>query len=112
MVATGAGSFDQLLRLLLIELLLCSFDQSQHIAHSENSRRHPVGAKTRVGALLADADVMAAPDRLAHRKRRTAARIAVELGQDDAVDVQGVVESLATFTASWPVIASTARITS
>ena len=43
-------------------------------------------------------------------ERGAAARVAVELGQDDAGEVEALVEALATiFTASWPIIASTTR---
>jgi hypothetical protein len=54
-------------------------------------------------------------DRLARdglqAQRRAAAGVAVQLGQDRAGDVQGLVKMVATLTASWPVAASsTSRI--
>jgi len=57
-------------------------DQRQHIAHAEDALRHPFGVEgfQPVG-LFADADEL---ERLAgdvaHRQRRTAARVAVEFG--------------------------------
>ena len=67
------------------------------------------GTASRPASFSPDADEL---DRLAgdvaHRQRRAAARIAVELGEHDAGQRQRVAERLrATLTASWPCIAST-----
>ena len=59
-------------------------DQRQDVAHAEDARRHALGMeRLEAVELLADAGEL---DRLAgdvaHRQRRAAARVAVELGQD------------------------------
>jgi hypothetical protein len=48
-------------------------------------------------------------DDLLDRQGGAAAGVAVELGEDDAVEGEGLVEASATVTASWPVMASTTR---
>src|ERR1039457_490024 len=93
---TREGALDHLLRLLLVELVLRALDEREHVAHTENARRHAVGReRLQVGHLLAGAAVH---DRLAdgraHREWRTAPGATVELGEDDAVDADGIVESL------------------
>jgi hypothetical protein len=78
------------------------FDQRQHVAHAEDARSHPLrmeGFET--GQFFADAGEL---DRLAgdvtHRQRRTAARIAIELGEDDAGQRQRSLKALAVLMAS------------
>ena len=83
-------------RLVLVELLLRLLDQRHHVAHAEDALRHPVGVEALEGVeLLAGRGVH---DRLAgdglHRQRGSAARVAVELGQHDAVEVRGPGEAL------------------
>ena len=92
----GEGTLDHLLGLLLVELLLGALDEREHVAHAEDARRHAVGReRLEVGDLLADAAVHdRLADGLAHRQRGTAARVAVELGEDHAVDADGVIEPL------------------
>ncbi len=75
---------------LLVHLLVRVLDQGQDIAHAEDPRRHPVRMKNlEPGKLLAHADEF---DRragdLPHRKRGAAARVAIELGEDDAGERQ------------------------
>jgi hypothetical protein len=49
-------------------------------------------------------------DDLLDRQRGAAAGVAVELGEDDAVELEGLAwNASATVTASWPVMASTTR---
>ena len=86
----------QLSGLLLVERGLGLFDQRQHVAHPEDAGRHAAGVeRLDLVELLARADEL---DRLARngldRKGRAAARVAVELGEDDAVDVEVFVERL------------------
>ena len=69
-------------------------DQRQHVAHAEDARGHAVGMeRLEPGELLAHAREL---DRLAgdvaHRERRAAARVAVELGEHDAGERQALVE--------------------
>ena len=85
----------QPLGFVAIDLALRVFDQGQHIAHAEDARGHAVGMKRlEPGEFLADADEL---DRLAgdmtNRKRRAAAGVAVELGENEAGQRQRVGES-------------------
>ena len=71
-------------------------DQREHVAHAEDAARHPVGVER-----LEVLELLAGPgeeDRLAdhflHRQRRATARVAVDLGEDDAVEPDGLVERL------------------
>ena len=82
--------------LLLVELLLRLFDQGKDIAHVEDARGHAIGVE--------DLEVLepfagrGEQDRLAgharHRQRRTAAGVAVELGQHHAGEIHALVERL------------------
>ena len=81
---------------LLVELLLRLLHQRHHVAHAQDAAGHAVRVElVQRLHLLARADEL---DRLVHhaadRERRTAARIAVELGEHHAVDVQALVEGL------------------
>ena len=92
----GAELLFQLLRLFLIERRLRLFDEREHIAHAEDARRHASRVeRLDLVELFAHADEL---DGLArngfHRERRAAARVAVELGQEHAVNIQRVVERL------------------
>ena len=84
------------LGLVLVDVLLGALDQRQHVAHAEDARGHAVGVELlELVELLADGREL---DRLAgdraHRERRAAARVAVELRQDHAVEVDRVDELL------------------
>ncbi len=71
-------------------------DQRQHVAHAEDARGHPVGVEVlELVELLADRRELhrLARDR-AHRESGTAARVAVELREDDAVERDALVEGL------------------
>ena len=101
-----------LLGLLLLEGLLGLLDEGLDVAHAEDAARESVGVEgLELVELLAgrgEGDRLA--DDLLDRQRGTAAGVAVELGEDDAVEFEGVVERLrAVLTASWPVIASMTR---
>ena len=85
-----------LARDVLVEGALRLLDERDDVALLEDAARHAVRMEVlqRVG-LLADADVL---DRLLEdavdRERRTAARVAVHLRQDDAGDAESRVEAL------------------
>ena len=86
----------ELFLLVLLDRRLGALDQREDVAHAEDPRRHPVRVEPveRV-ELLADRREL---DRLAghraHRERRAAARVAVELRQHDAVEVDPLLERL------------------
>ena len=72
-----------------VDRLLGLLDQAEHVAHPEDARGHAIRVERLEGVdLLPGADE---EDRLAgdrpHRQRRAAARVAVELGQHDAVEL-------------------------
>ena len=80
--------------LLGVEGLLGRLDEGEDVTHVEDARGHPVGVeRLEVGDLLAHGREQ---DRLARdgddRQRGTTAGVAVELGEDDAVDADGLVE--------------------
>ena len=92
----GHHLFGGLSRLLLIKGLLRLLDQREHVAHAEDAGSHAVRVEGfDVAQLFARADEL---DRLAgdrfDRKRRAAARVAVHLGQQHAVDAERLVEGL------------------
>ena len=68
----------------------------EHVAHAEDAAGHAVGVELlEVGELLArgrEGDRLA--DDLLHRQRGAAAGVAVELGEDDAVERERLVERL------------------
>ncbi len=82
--------------LVLLEGLLCLLDEGQHVAHAEDAAGHAIGVEQlELVELLADRgerDRLA--DDLLDRQRGTAACVAVELGEDDAVEAELVVEGL------------------
>ena len=83
--------------LVLLDRRLGLLDQRQHVAHAEDPRGHPVGMEDlELVELLADRDELdrLAGDRL-DRERGAAARVAVELRQDDAVERDPLLERLA-----------------
>ena len=95
--ALGGG-----LGLLVVLERLRFLDQGKHIAHAKDAVCHPRRVERfQILELLARALEV---DRLAgngqHRKCRTAAGIAVGLGQDDAADATFSLKVLATLTAS------------
>ena len=82
--------------LVLVELLLCLFDESENVAHPQDPLGHPVGMK-----LLQRVEMFASADELDRHARHmldaehgAAASIAVELGEDHAVQLERVVEGL------------------
>ena len=96
--------------LLLVEVLLGPLHERQHVAHTQDAARQPVGVERLEGVgLLAGAEEL---DRQsghgADGERRAAAGVAVDLGQHQAGQrVRRRGRPRATFTASWPVMAST-----
>ena len=86
----------ELLGLVLVELLLGLLDERHHVAHAEDPLRHAVGVEAlELVELLArgrEQDRLAG-DRL-DRQRGAAAGVAVELGHDHAVEVDGLGELL------------------
>ena len=92
----GLHLLHHLLRFVLIDAFLHIFDQRQHIAHAQNPAGHPFRVEgLQAGEFFAHADEF---DRLAgdmaHRQRRAAARIAVQLGQDHPGQRQRLVKGL------------------
>ena len=86
-ISSCSSSLDRLLGLL---------DQGQHVAHAEDPGGHPVGVEDlELVELLPDRGELdrLAGDRL-HRERGAAARVAVELRQDDAVEGDPLLERL------------------
>ena len=81
-------------RLFLVDVLLGSFDQAEHVAHAEDARDDAVGEERleRV-VFFADADEFhgRAGD-FADGKRRAAARVAIEFGEDHAGDAEALVK--------------------
>ena len=110
-----AQLFLQLPGLLLVVALLGLVDEGEHVAHAQDARGHAVGVEgLEVLELLAHADELdgLAGDRL-DGEGRAAAGVAVQLGEDDAVEVHLLVRKVsATLTASWPVMASTTSMIS
>ena len=84
------------LRLGLVDDLLEIADQADHVAHPEDARRQALGperlepVERLAGADEADRDAGHGLD----GERRAAARVAVELGQDQAVEREPLVERL------------------
>ena len=83
-----------LLRLVLVEGGLGLLDEREHVAHAEDAARHAVGVeRLELVELLAgtgEQDRLA--DDLLHRQRGTTARVAVDLGEDHAVEADRLVE--------------------
>ena len=78
-----------------VELLLGLFDEGDDVAHAEDAAGDAVGVEFLEGIeLLADADELdgLARDHLG-RQGGTAARVGVEFGQDQAVELQPFVEA-------------------
>ena len=71
-------------------------DERQHVAHAEDAARHAIGVeRLELVELLAgtrEEDRLA--DDFLHRQRRATARVAVDLGEDHAVETDRVVERL------------------
>ena len=108
----SSSSVGGFLGLLLVEGLLGLVDEGEDVAHAEDAPGQAVGVEqVEVGQLLAggrEGDRLA--DDLLDRQRGAAAGVAVELGEDDAVEREGLRgSSRPTVTASWPVMASTTR---
>ena len=84
------------LGLLLLEGALCLLDEREHVAHAENAAGHPVGMEDlEVVELLAGGGEGDGPtDDLLHRQRRATAGVTIELGEDDPVEGQLLVEGL------------------
>ena len=84
------------LGLLGVEDLLGLLDEAEHVAHAEDAAGHPVGVEdVEVLELLAggrEQDRHAGD--LAHRQRRTAAGVAVELGQHHTGEADTLTERL------------------
>src|SRR4051794_2359147 len=82
------------LRLVLIERGLRLLDEREDVAHAEDAARHPIGVeRLELLELLAGAhEKDRLPHHLLHRERSTTAGIAVDLGEDDAIESDRVVE--------------------
>ena len=83
-------------RLLFVDRFSGSLNETHHIAHPKDASRHAIGNKGfEVGKLFPDTNKL---DGLignrSHRKCGSASGVAVELGQDQAVQPDGIVESL------------------
>ncbi|CAB4858711.1 unannotated protein [freshwater metagenome] len=80
--------------LLLVEGLLGLFDEAEHVAHAEDPARHAIGVELLEGVqfLAGAGEGDRSADDLFDAQRRSTAGVAVELGQDDAVDGERLVE--------------------
>ena len=89
-----AYPFFKLCRLLLVELRLRLVDKSEHVAHAEDSASHTVGVEgLDLIQLFAHTDILDGFTRnVADGKRRAASGVTVQLGEDDACDVQHIVK--------------------
>src|SRR6187399_1783242 len=88
-----------LLGLLLVDDGLEVLHQADHVAHAEHAARHALGAERLelVGGFAhAGENDRRARDFL-HAERGAAARVAVELGENDAADAEALVEALGRF---------------
>src|SRR5207249_3030367 len=84
----------ELFLLVFGDRLLRALDQRQDVAHAEDARRHPVGMEVlELVELLADGDELdrATRDRL-HGQRRAATRVAVQLGHQNSVEGDPLLE--------------------
>ena len=81
-------------RFIFVERFLRLFNQAEHVAHSQNSRRHPVRVEHfQVLGFFAATDKFYRPARDSpYRQCRAAASVPVHLGQDDPVDSHHAVE--------------------
>ena len=88
--------FGDLFNFFAVEGLLRLFDKRHHVAHAQNAARHAVGMKwLNIGKLLAGtAELNGLADHGFDGKRRAAACVAVQLGQNHAVDAQLLIEGL------------------
>ena len=92
----GAHLAHHVRSLFLLEALLRLLDEAEHVAHAEYARGHAVRVEgLDVGELFADAGELdgLARDR-AHGDGRAAAGVAVQLGEDDAIHAQLLVEGI------------------
>src|SRR5207248_7833421 len=82
--------------LLLVDAALGLLDQGHHVAHAENSRRHALGEEDlevlRLLAGAGEAYALAGGD--PKRERGAAAGIAIELGEDHALEADLAAEGL------------------
>ena len=80
--------------LVLGRRLLGALDQRQDVAHAEDPRGHPLGMEDleRVELLAGRGEHDRAAGDALDRERGAAARVAVELGQDEAVEVDPLLE--------------------
>ncbi len=84
----------ELLRFLDVDRLFGALDQRQHVAHAQQPGHEAIG----IELLEIFQSLAAADERNRHaddgddRQRRAAARIAVQLAQDDAADAEAAVE--------------------
>ena len=95
-LAADLDFLRQVLRCCDIDTFLGFLHQRKNIAHAENPVRHP-GRIERFQPIqffrdTGELDWLASD--VAHRQRRTAARIAIQLGQHDTGQRQRVVEGL------------------
>ena len=94
--AAGEQALGVLLGFGLVDDLLEIADQADHVAHPEDARREPLraeGLEPVEGLAGADEADRNPGDRL-HREGGAAARIAIELGQDQAVERELLGEGL------------------
>src|SRR5258706_13992931 len=82
----GLDLSGELLRLFDVDLLVRLLDKAHDVAHAEDARSHAVGVEDfePVEFLGHPHELDRRSGHLPYRQRRTAARIAVELGQHDA----------------------------
>src|SRR5690606_1157113 len=91
-----ANSPIQALGFLLVECILCLFNQGDDIPHAQDATRHAIRVESVDGVhLLSGADKFYRFVNYAtYRQRRTTARVAIQLGEHDAVKVEAFIKRL------------------
>jgi hypothetical protein len=89
-------------RLFFVDVLLGALDQREHVAHAQDARNDALGMKGFQGVVFfAHAYVFTgAPGYFADRKRRAAAGVAIQFGEDYAGEAEPLVNLAAERTAS------------
>jgi hypothetical protein len=79
-----------------VELTLGLFDEAQHVAHAQDATGHPVGMElVEVGQpLTGGGEGDGSTDHFLHAQSGATAGVAVQLGEDDPVEIEGLVEGL------------------
>ena len=90
--------FGHFLGLFVADLFPCLLDKCEHVTHTENPPGHALWAEfvERVKLLAGTDELDWCAGDLLHRERRAAARVAVEFGEDHAVNLESIMKCLCT----------------